>query len=78
MIFSWKFKIFSKFFSPFLKFTSNFDNFEKKISLMGDLFPKLLKAKDVAKEMPKKTRVRTLMESQHVKGSKTLSKSTGQ
>ena len=44
---SQKQKNFSKFFSAFLKSTSNFDNFQKKIPLIADVFPKLPSPKKV-------------------------------
>ena len=33
-------KIFSQFFAPFLKSTSNFEDFEKKMTLTADVFQK--------------------------------------
>ena len=38
---SQKQKTFSQFFSPFLKSTLNFEHFQKKMTLIADVFPKL-------------------------------------
>ena len=48
------------------------------MSLIVDFFLKLQIAKSGATYMPKKRRVRTLMDSQHVKGSEKLLKSARQ
>ena len=40
-------KIFCQFFSPFLKSTLNFEHFQKKITLIADVFPKLPSPKKV-------------------------------
>ena len=44
---SQKQKTFSQFFSPFLKSTLNFENFQKKMTLIADVFPKLPSPKKV-------------------------------
>ena len=44
---SQKQKNFSQFFSEFLKSTLNFEHFQKKITLMADVFPKLPSPKKV-------------------------------
>ena len=41
-----KLKTFSAFFITFLEFTSNFEHFEKKLSLIAQVFLKLLTPKD--------------------------------
>ena len=41
ILLSQKQKTFSEFFSPFLKSTLNFERFQKKITLIADVFPKL-------------------------------------
>ena len=38
---------FSKFFSLFLKSTLNFEHFQKKMTLIADVFPQLLSPKKV-------------------------------
>ena len=40
-------KLFSKFFSVFFKFALNFENFQKKMTLIAYVFPKLLTTKDM-------------------------------
>ena len=40
-------KIFSRFFSAFSKFTLNFEEFQKKMTLIAYVFPKLPTTKDV-------------------------------
>ena len=47
ILLSQKQKTFSQFFSAFLKCTLNFENFQKKINLIADIFPKLPSAKIV-------------------------------
>ena len=47
ILLSQKQKIFSQFFSGFLKSTLNFEHFEKKINLIADIFPKLPSTKIV-------------------------------
>ena len=47
ILLSQKQKTFSEFFSPFLKSTLNFERFQKKITLIADVFPKLPSPKKV-------------------------------
>ena len=68
-------KNFSKVFAQFLKSTSNIEQFEKKMSLMADIFRKLQSAKNVVRKMSKKPRLRTPFDNQHAKGSRKLTKS---
>ena len=49
ILLSQKQKTFSEFFSPFLKSTLNFEHFEKKMTLIADVFPKLPSPKIVIK-----------------------------
>ena len=44
---SQKQKTFSQFFSAFLKSTLNFEHFQKKMTLIADVFPKLPSPKKV-------------------------------
>ena len=46
---SQKQKTFSDFFSAFLKSTLNFEHFQKKMTLLADVFPKLPSMKKVIK-----------------------------
>ena len=75
MQFSKKRIIFSQFFRPFLKSILIFEHFEKKMTLVAYVFPKIQTAKDVVRQMSKMTCFRTPLESQIVKGSQTLVKS---
>ena len=47
ILLSQKQKTFSQFFSPFLKSTLNFEHFEKNMTLIADVFPKLPSLKKV-------------------------------
>ena len=47
ILLSQKHKTFSQFFSPFLKSTLNFERFQKKMTLIADVFPKLPSPKKV-------------------------------
>ena len=47
ILLSQKLKTFSEFFSAFLKSTLNFENFQKKMTLIADVFPKLASPKKV-------------------------------
>ena len=47
ILLSQKQKTFSEFFSPFLKSTLNFERFQKKMTLIANVFPKLPSPKKV-------------------------------
>ena len=47
ILLSLKQKTFSEFFSAFWKSTLNFEHFQKKMTLIADVFPKLLSPKKV-------------------------------
>ena len=47
ILLSKKQKTFSQFFSAFLKSTLNFESFQKKMTLIADVFPKLPSPKKV-------------------------------
>ena len=68
-------KPFSWFFIASLKFTLNSEYFEKKISLISQVLPKLLTAKLVATEMSKRPSFMQRFCSQHGNGSPTLLRS---
>ena len=55
---SQKQKIFSEFFSQRLKSNLNFDHFQKKMTLVDDVFPILWTPKNVLRSMSKKSRFR--------------------
>ena len=72
MQFSEKQKPFSQLFCAFFKSTSNFENFQKKITLIAYVFPKLLSPRDVVRYMSKKSRFRGHLDRQHNKRAETL------
>ena len=47
ILLSQKIRTFSQFFSAFLKSTLNFERFQKKMTLIADVFPKLPSPKKV-------------------------------
>ena len=53
---SQKQKIFSQFFSAFFKSALNFEHFQKKMTLIAYVFPKLTTTKNVLREMSKSSR----------------------
>ena len=67
---SQKQKIFSEFFSAFLKSALNFEHFEKKMSLIAYVFPKLPTTKNVLKQMSKSSRFREPLTNDMVRGPK--------
>ena len=67
-------KTFSPLFSSFLKSSLNSEHFQKKMTLMADVFPKLRTPKNMIRSMPKKSRLRASVEKQHGKCAKTLFK----
>ena len=64
--------MFCQFFAGYLKSTSNFEHFEKKMTHIGYVFSKLETAKDKVSQMSKKLIFRTPCDSQHVKESEKL------
>ena len=68
-------KYFLNFFLHFENLNKILDTLEKNMSLRGYLFLKLQTAKSALTSMPKKPRLRTLMESQCLGRSETLLKS---
>ena len=55
---SQKQKIFSEFFSAFLKSALNFEHFQKKMTLIAYVFSKLTTTKNVLRQMSKSSRFR--------------------
>ena len=51
-------KIFSEFFASFFKCALNFEHFQKKMTLIASVFPKLPTTRDVLRQMPKRSRLR--------------------
>ena len=62
-------------FFSFLKSLLNFKHFEEKFIVIANGFPKLQIVKDLIKPLSKKRRLRTSLDSQHIKASQTLAKS---
>ena len=64
--------LFHNFLLHFQTLHKILNTLEKKMSLRGYLFLKLQTSKSGVTKMPKKLRVRALLESQHVKGSEKI------
>ena len=64
-------KTFSGFFIPFLKCAWNLEHFEKRMSVLAEIFRKLLFPKDVATETSRKSCFRTPFGNQRVNGFQT-------
>ena len=75
---SQKHKAFSEFFLPFSKYTLNFEHFQKKMTLVAYLFPKLRTPKNVVRYMSKKSRFKVPFDRQHGKRLQTLLRSEPQ
>ena len=78
---SLKQKAFSEFFLAFSKSTLNFQHFQKKMTLIADLFMKLRTPKNVARYMSKKSRFKGRVQTfdmQHGKRVQTLLRSERQ
>ena len=71
-------RTFFQFFALFLKSTSNFKLFGKKMTVITYVCQKLRTVKDVVRKMSKKIFFRTSFDSQHAKGSQRLVKSLRQ
>ena len=65
----------SLFFPPFLNSASNCQHFERKMTLIDYIFPKLQTVKDMFRQIFEKPRFRALFDSQHLKAFQTLMKS---
>ena len=64
---SQKQKIFSEFFSAFLESALNSEHFQKKMTLIAYVFPKLPTTKNVLRQMSKSSRFREPVDWQHGK-----------
>ena len=69
---SQKQKDFFEFFRGFFKFTLNFEPFNKKMTLLCYLFPKLQTSIDVVRYMSKKSCLERSSDRQHCKWAETL------
>ena len=65
-------KIFSKFFSAFFKSALNFEHFQKKMTLIGYVFPKLTTTKNVLRQMSKSSPFREPVDRRHGKWAEAL------
>ena len=75
ILLSQKQKTSSQFFFAFLKSALNFEHFQKKMTLIADLFPKLPSTKKVIISMSEKSCFRRTSHKKHGKRPKTLLKS---
>ena len=65
-------KIFSQFFSAFFKSALNFENFQKKMTLIAYIFPKLTTTKNLLRQMSKSSRFREHLDKRHGKRAEAL------
>ena len=72
MHYSQKEKIFSRFFSSFSESALNFQQFQKKMTLIAYVFPKLTTTKNVLRQMSKSSRFRKTVERRHGKYAEAL------
>ena len=70
--FSQKQKIFSQFFSEFFKSALNFEHFQKKMTLIAYVFPKLTTTKNVLRQMSKSSCFREPVDRRHGKWAEAL------
>ena len=69
---SQKQKIFAEFFSSFSEFALNFEHFQKNMTLIAYVFPKLLTTKNVLRQMSKSSRFRKPVDRRHGKWAEAL------
>ena len=69
---SQKQNVFSQFFSAFFESALNFEHFQKKMTLIAYVFPKLPTTKDVLRLMPNKSRLRGPLDMRHGKRAEAL------
>ena len=69
---SQKEKNFSRFFSAFFKSALNSEHFQKKMTLIASLFPKLPTTKNVLRQMFKSFRLREPLDRRHSKWAEAL------
>ena len=72
MHFSQTKKIFSKIFSAFLESALNSEHFQKKMTLISYVFPKLPTTKKVLRQMSKSSRFRECLDRRHSKSAEAL------
>ena len=69
---SQKEKIFSQFFSAFFESALNLQHFEKNMTLISYVFPKLPTTKNVLRQMSKSSRFRERLDRRHSKWAEAL------
>ena len=69
---SQKQKIFSKSFLSFFKSSLNFEHFQKKMTLIAYVFPKLPTTKNLLRQMSKSSRFREPLDNRHGKRAEAL------
>ena len=69
---SQKRKIFSIFFSAFFEYALNFEHFQKKMTLIAYVFPKLPTTKNVFRQMSKSSGFREPVDRRHGKQAEAL------
>ena len=69
---SQKQKIFSQFFPAFFKSALNFEHFQKKMTLIAYVFPKLTTTKNVLRQMSKISRLGEPLDQRHGKRAEAL------
>ena len=69
---SQKQKIFSEFFAAFFESALNFEHFQKKMTLIAYVFPKLPTTKNVLRQMSKSPRFREPVARRHGKWGEAL------
>ena len=72
MHFSQKQNLFSQFFSAFFESALNLEHFQKKMTLIAYVFPKLRTTKYVLRLMSKSSRLTGCLDRRHGKQSETL------
>ena len=72
ILLSQKQKIFSQFFSAFFESALNFENFQKKMTLIAYVFPKLPTTKNVLRQMSKSSRFTEPVDRRHGKWAEAL------
>ena len=70
--FSQKGKIFSRFFSAFSESALNSEHFQKKMTLIAYVFPKIPSTKNVLRQMSKSSRFRERLDRRHSKWAEAL------
>ena len=69
---SQKEKLFSQFFSAFFKSPLNFEHFQKKMTLIAYVFPKLPTTKNVLRQISKSFPFRERLDKRHSKWAEAL------